>query len=56
MEHESDGNTNCNRCTWNNPQMTCKETRRLKIGGQVETIQTTALLRSTRRLRKVPET
>ena len=29
-EHEGDGDTSCNRCTWINPQMTDKWTRRLK--------------------------
>ena len=24
MEHEGDGNTNCNWCTWNNPQRISK--------------------------------
>ena len=28
MEHESDGDTNCNRCTWNNSQRMDKGTRR----------------------------
>ena len=30
MEHDSDGDTNCNWCTWNNPQMIVTRTRRLK--------------------------
>ena len=25
MEHESDGYTNCNWCTWNDPQRFCKK-------------------------------
>ena len=29
MEHESDGDTNCNWCTWNNPQKIGKEVGRL---------------------------
>ena len=29
MEHEGDGDTNCNWYTWNNPQMIGKETGRL---------------------------
>ena len=28
MEHGSNGDTNCNLCTWNNPQMIGKETGR----------------------------
>ena len=30
MEHESDGDTNCNKCTWNNPQKIGKGTGRLR--------------------------
>ena len=30
MEHESDGDTNCNWCTWNNPQRIDIRTRRLR--------------------------
>ena len=30
MEHEGDGDTNCNWCTWNNPQRIYKRTGRLK--------------------------
>ena len=30
MEHDSDGDTNCNWCTWNNPQMIVTRTRRLR--------------------------
>ena len=29
MEHEGDGDTNCNWCTWNNPQKIGKETKEL---------------------------
>ena len=29
MEHEGDGDTNCNWCTWNNPQRIGKGTGRL---------------------------
>ena len=38
MEHEGDSDTNCNWCTWNNPQRTDKEIRRLKIRGQVSEV------------------
>ena len=38
------------------PEKLVKELKDLQIRGQVETIQTTALLRSARILRKVPET
>ena len=51
MERESNGDTNCNWCAWNNLQRTGKGTGRLKISGQVEITQTTALSRS----RRVPE-
>ena len=30
MEHESDGDTECDRCTWNNPPKIGKGTERLK--------------------------
>ena len=56
MEHENDGDANCNRCTWNTPQKTDKELEDLEIRGQVEAIQTTALLKSARILRIVLET
>ena len=55
MEHKSDGDTNCNWCTWNNHQRDSKGTGRLGIRGQVKTIQTTALLRSARILKRVLE-
>ena len=29
MEHEADGDANCNRCAWNNPQKIGKGTERL---------------------------
>ena len=29
MEHESNGDTNCNWCTWNNPQRIGKGTEKL---------------------------
>ena len=45
MEHEGDGNTNCNCCTWNNPQRLGKGTEKLR--GQVEIIKTSALLKKT---------
>ena len=54
MEHESDGDTNCNWCTWNNPQWIGKGNRRLgnkrKIGDHP------VFLRSARILRRVLET
>ena len=30
MKYESDGDTNCNWCTWNNPQSADQGTRRLR--------------------------
>ena len=50
MEHGGDGDTNFNWCAWNNPQRIGRETGRL---GNKRTIQTTALLRSARILRRV---
>ena len=51
-----DGDTNCSRCTQNDPKRLVKGREDLEIRGQVETIQTTALLRSTRILRGILET
>ena len=56
MEHESDGDTNCGRRTWDNPQSIGKGTRRIGNKWPVEIIQSAALLRSTRILRRVLET
>ena len=53
MEHEDDGDTNCNWCIWNNSQRIGKGMEELEIRGQVETIQTTALLRLARILCRV---
>ena len=52
MEHESVSDINCNQCAWNNAKWLGKGTGRLKMRGQVETIQTKALLRSARILKK----
>ena len=30
MEHEGDGDTNCNRCTWNDPQMLSQKAGRVR--------------------------
>ena len=47
MEHDGDSDTSCNWCTWNSLPKDClKELEDLEIRGQVETIQTMALLRS----------
>ena len=54
MEHEGDGNINCNRFTWNNSQrILVKELEDLEIRDHIET---KALLRSARILRRVLET
>ena len=45
MGHEGDGNTDCNWCTQNDPMGWVERLEKLEIGGQAETIQTTALLR-----------
>ena len=44
MRHEGDGDTNCERCSWNNPQRIVKGQENFEIRGPEETIQTTALL------------
>ena len=49
MEHEGDDDTNCNWRAWKDPQ----SFEELEIRGRVKTIQTTALLRSARILRRV---
>ena len=46
IKHEGDVDNNYNLCTWSNRQIIGKEPGRLKISGQVKTIQTTILLRS----------
>ena len=55
-EHEGDCDTNCNWCAQNNPKKLDKALEEVKISGRAETIQTTALLRSARILRRVLET
>ena len=55
MEHEGDGDTSCYWCTGNSPKGLLKELEDLEIRRQEDTIQTTALLRSTRILRRVLE-
>ena len=42
MEHEGDGDINCNWFTWNNHKSIGKGTGDLERRGQVETIQTIA--------------
>ena len=55
MEHEGDGDTNCNWCTWNDLQRLGKGLEKLKIGGRAITIKTSALMRSVRKLRSFQE-
>ena len=55
MEHESDGNTNCNWCSTVTKGL-LKGLEDLEKRGQVETIQPIALLRSVRILRRLEET
>ena len=50
-EHEGDGDTNYIWCIWNDPQRLWE----LEFGGQAETIQTIALLRSVGILRRFLE-
>ena len=56
MKHEGDGDTNCNWCSQHTHQRIVKGLEELEIRGQVETIQTIALLRLARILRRVLET
>ena len=56
MENEGDGGTICSWCTWNGPQNLGKTLENLEIKGRIETIQTTALLKLIRILRRVPKT
>ena len=46
MEHESDGDTNYIGAFGTAPKSLVKRLKVLEIGGRVETIQTTALLKS----------
>ena len=55
MEHEGNSNTNCNGRTCNDPQSLVRGLEELEIGRRAESIQTTALLRSVRILRRVLE-
>ena len=56
IEHESDGNTNCNECPQYCYQRTVTGTGGLGKRERGETIQTATLLRSTRILKRVLET
>ena len=52
VEYESNGDTNCNSITWSGFQVLEKGLEEFEIGGRIETIQTTALLRSARNTEK----
>ena len=39
VEHVRNGDTYCNWCTRNDPQRLAKGSRRLKVGGRIESIQ-----------------
>ena len=54
VEHEGNGDTNCIWCTWNSlGKKDLKERlEESEIRGRIETIQTTALSRSTRRIQQ----
>ena len=56
MEHDSNGDTNCNWYTGYSHQRIDAGTGGLEIRGQVETIQMTALLKSARILRRILKT
>ena len=55
-EHKNNDGTNCCRGTWISYQRPVNRLRELEIRGWFETIQTTALLRSGRILRRVLDT
>ena len=56
MKHYGDDDNNCNCVLDTIPKGLVKGLEELEIKGQVETIQTTALLRSARILRRILET
>ena len=56
MKHESEGDTNCNSCAQYSHERIDKGTGGVEIRGRGKTIQTTALLKSARILRRVLET
>ena len=56
MEHEGDNYTNCDWCFWHGNKRILKGLEDLEVGGRVVTIQTTALLKTARILRRVLET
>ena len=55
MNHKSDGDTNCNRCTRYSHEMIGKGTGGMEITAREETIKTTAFYRSAKILRRVLE-
>ena len=55
VEHEDDSHSNCSGCHQNSLQKLEKELEELEIKGKMETIQSTALLRLARILRRVLE-
>ena len=56
MEYQSDGDINCNWCSWYSHQRLIKGLEDSEIIVRVETIHTTALVRMARILRYVLET
>ena len=56
MEHAGDNYTDCDWCFGTVVKGLLKGLEDLEVGGRVKTIQTTALLRMARILRRVPET
>ena len=56
MEHEGDDYTNCDWCFSTVTKGLLKGLEELNVGVRVETVQTTALLRTARILRKVQDT
>ena len=56
MEHEGDNYANCDWCLWHGNKGLLKGLEDLEVGGRMETIQTTALLKTATILRRVLET
>ena len=51
VNHDDDGDTNCNWCTWNSPQRFGKILEELEIRGRIEITQIPELLRLARIVR-----
>ena len=56
MEHENDGDINYNRCSWYSPQRTGRRSEKTGNKRNREDLQTSALLKLARILRRTLET